>query len=655
MKRIISKRFLSLALAIIMVAALIPGSAFAAEGDASHVETYNLNYTALGKDANVNLSTVDDYGTHGWKFFGYTDGIQENDVKGARVGIVTSEDERGLHFYINKAAQQSGTFALSLKAPVADKKGFYIPSVHWYCTNNPQTLSWFISKPVEGKESVSDYAKNGEHVLDVSKKRDEYELTHSATKVIYVSGGEDLISAMKLEAKNYAFYSISLTQILPTAIKTSVNNVSSISFDLADGDTSNDTATAETKVTGKTVVDSTETPITDMPVSNSFVTYHCEDDNPDADVVTVDENTGVITAVAAGTAEVWAQTPDGAVSSTPITVTVTAPAEEPDEPETVSGNVSFGAYSDVAGSVTVMVDGDASDKVIDSIPIGSTVKAVANTTNPNYKFLGWKRGSADHGVWLTTDAKVEFPIMTHTFLTAVYEPVADDAAVNVEFYNYKGQYLDTAENVGNTAFSAITKPEPTLTGYSNPFWTLDGVNAIADNTIFTKLTRIVAKYSSTDSFAVTIDSETIKGATSNTYAYDTELELESVLGNAGTWYVGDKPVAYGVSYKHCVWDEASITFVAEKTTAPIISIDDKVKDNGARMISYDANGKDIVEVGILFGDNAVVTSFGSKAASKATGNVQGQFTAMPNSGNSATARGYLIYSDGTEYKVIYSK
>ncbi|MBQ6698586.1 MAG: hypothetical protein IJN09_06040, partial [Oscillospiraceae bacterium] len=177
---------------------------------------------------------------------------------------------------------------------------------------------------------------------------------------------------------------------------------------------------------------------------------------------------------------------------------------------------------------------------------------------------------------------------------------------------------------------------------------------IADNTIFTKLTRIVAKYSSTDSFAVTIDSETIKGATSNTYAYDTELELESVLGNAGTWYVGDKPVAYGVSYKHCVWDTASITFVAEKTTAPIISIDDKVKDNGARMISYDANDANIVEVGILFGDNAVVTSFSSKAASKATGNVQGQFTAMPN-GTETTARGYLIYSDGTEYKVIYSK
>ncbi|MBQ6697767.1 MAG: hypothetical protein IJN09_01835, partial [Oscillospiraceae bacterium] len=187
-----------------------------------------------------------------------------------------------------------------------------------------------------------------------------------------------------------------------------------------------------------------------------------------------------------------------------------------DAPETVSGEVSFGAYSDVENSVTVTgINGYTYNNQIDSVAVGSTVKAVADTTNPNYKFLGWKRGSAEHGVWLTEEATVEFPIMTHTFLTAVYEPVEDDAAVNVEFYNYKGQYLDTAENVGDKAFSAITKPTATLTGYSNPFWTLDGVNEIADNTIFTKLTRIVAKYSSTDSFAVTIDSETIKGATSN--------------------------------------------------------------------------------------------------------------------------------------------
>lgn len=652
MKRIISKRFLSLALAIIMVAALIPGSAFAAEGDVSHVEKYNLNYTALGKDANVNLSDVNDYGTHGWMFFGY-DGITEKTVKdGTRtyyVGTVREKDSvYGLNFYISKDTNQSGgTFALSLKAPAEEKKGFYIPSVDGYFSSNNTTLKWFISKPVEGRK-VSDYAEDRECVLSLNKFTSG---NYSATKAIYVSGGEDLISTMKLGNYVYGFKSISLTQILNPQMEVTAT---AVAFDLADGDTSNDTATASVKVSGTTNVETTETETTETTIdpreiSDGFVEYVST--KPEIATVSAD---GTITAVAPGTAKIYAQSIDGAVKSNEIQITVSGevPGEEA-APETVSGNVSLGAYSDVPDSVTVTINGTASENEIESVAVGSTVKAVADTTNPKYKFLGWKRGSAERGVWLTEEATVEFPIMTHTFLTAVYEPVADEAIVNVEFYNYKGQYLDTAENVGNTAFSAITKPEPTLTGYSNPFWTLDGVNAIANDTTFTKLTRIVAKYSNTDSFAVTIDSETIKGATSNTYAYDTELELESVSGNAGTWYVGDKPVAYGASYKHCVWDEANITFDAEETTAPIISIDDKVKDNGARMISYDANGKDIVEVGILFGDNAVVTSFGSKAASKATGDAQGQFTAMPN-GTETTARGYLIYDDNGKYKVIYA-
>ncbi|MBQ2741883.1 MAG: hypothetical protein IJP38_06045 [Oscillospiraceae bacterium] len=326
-----------------------------------------------------------------------------------------------------------------------------------------------------------------------------------------------------------------------------------------------------------------------------------------------------------------------------------------EEMETVSGNVSFGAYCDVPNAITVTgIEGYISNNQIDSVPVGSTIKAVANTTNPKYIFRGWKRGSRDYGVWLTTDTTVEFPIMTNTFLSAVYEPVADEDTVNVEFYNYNGQYLDTAENVANMAFSLITKPDATLTGYGSPFWTIDGVSAVSADAMFKKLTRVVANYKAKESFKVTIG-DMIEGAITNTYAYDTELELKSASKKAGTWYVNEKPVANGASYKHCVWDTASITFVEEETAAPIISLDAKVKENGARMISYDANGKDIVEVGILFGENASVASFSGKAASKAKGDVQGQFTAMPNSDTISTARGYMIYEDNGTYRVIYSK
>ena len=68
----------------------------------------------------------------------------------------------------------------------------------------------------------------------------------------------------------------------------------------------------------------------------------------------------------------------------------------------------------------------------------------------------------------------------------------------------------------------------------------------------------------------------------------------------------------------------------------------------------DANGKNIAEVGIIFGEDAEITSFESKATSKKRGNSQGQFTAMPYDGDGKAARGYLIYNDNGTYRVIYA-
>ena len=72
------------------------------------------------------------------------------------------------------------------------------------------------------------------------------------------------------------------------------------------------------------------------------------------------------------------------------------------------------------------------------------------------------------------------------------------------------------------------------------------------------------------------------------------------------------------------------------------------------MIEYDAGGKEIVEVGILFGDSAEITvdSCEYKATSQKKLN-HGQFTAKPN-GDETVARGYLIYNDNGAYKVVYS-
>ena len=359
----------------------------------------------------------------------------------------------------------------------------------------------------------------------------------------------------------------------------------------------------------------------------------------DSSVIRVDGKT--ITAVAPGKADV-VTTVEGIAAKREITVL----------DEKVSGNVSLGVYSDVEGYVSVQVNGNNDDDIIKSVPRGSTVTITARTDDPAYIFRGWKRGSKDNGVWISDSAEISFPIMTNTFLTALYDPVAAEDVVNIEFYNYKGQYIETADDVGTKSFGEIKpKTEPTLTGYSAPFWTMDGKVQVSDDTVFTKLTRVVANYGSVEKYDIIIGSG-ISGAESGSYEYDSELVLNAE--NEGTWYVDGNPVAYGDSYLHCVWNKAKITFDENKTEAPIITLDAETKENGARMILYDANGANITEVGIIFGKNAVITSFDSKATSKKRGNAQGQFTAMPYDGDGTDARGYLIYKDGDVYRVIYA-
>ena len=73
------------------------------------------------------------------------------------------------------------------------------------------------------------------------------------------------------------------------------------------------------------------------------------------------------------------------------------------------------------------------------------------------------------------------------------------------------------------------------------------------------------------------------------------------------------------------------------------------------MIEYDAAGKTVIEVGILFGragTKPTVESCDGKATSQKTAE-HGQFTAKIDD-DTAVARGYLIYNDAGTYRVIYS-
>lgn len=368
---------------------------------------------------------------------------------------------------------------------------------------------------------------------------------------------------------------------------------------------------------------------------------------------------GLITAVGTGTATITASaTATSGETSYPLSAKRNIKVVDKAATDEVS-SVQFMATSTIANNagVTTDIDGYTAGSATSEIEPGKTVVVTANDVD-GYIFRGWKRGSKDNGVWVSESKVYSFPLLTNTYLTAIYDvDTATDAAVNVEFYNFNGQFIES-KPVNGQVFSALKpaeKDNPTLTGHNFSFWTCDGKTAVGENEVFEVLTRVVAMFTvDTKTYAVDIG-DGITGADDDSYAYDTKLELSA--SGKGTWYVNNKPVAYGDKYTHYVYGKANITFTAgEGSGAPILSLDTEEID-GSRMISYDANGAEIVEVGIIFGSGTpTIGSFNNgKAASKHTGkNISGQFTATGYDGTSTGARGYLIYNDNGTYRVIYA-
>ncbi|MBQ2742491.1 MAG: hypothetical protein IJF32_06770, partial [Oscillospiraceae bacterium] len=129
-------------------------------------------------------------------------------------------------------------------------------------------------------------------------------------------------------------------------------------------------------------------------------------------------------------------------------------------------------------------------------------------------------------------------------------------------------------------------------------------------------------------------------------------------GSEVAWYRDGILVGYGTEYTYNAW--ANVGAITQKKftkKAPVVVLDAVMKDS-ARMIEYDAGDKNVVEVGILFGDTSKIPTVDSckyKATSAKSGvNVHGQFTAKPADTTYTYARGYLIYNDNGTYRVIYA-
>ncbi|MBQ6697642.1 MAG: hypothetical protein IJP38_00910 [Oscillospiraceae bacterium] len=337
----------------------------------------------------------------------------------------------------------------------------------------------------------------------------------------------------------------------------------------------------------------------------------------------------------------------------PSSMTLTPVSEETtDEPEEVTENISFVATSNVGEGDMMSVEAEnfTYDDFTDSIPVGTFVKVTA-PEKPGYEFKHWVRGSADNGVYVSDNPAYSFTALTHTFLTAIYENVSNegDNTATVEFYNGNGQYLDKAvSTVGGTVSVPDKAKAPAMTGFefANQWRTEDGVFD-ASAPLAKKLTRAVAQFNTpSTTFTITCGEEEVP------LTYGSKHTFTS--NNPVYWTRESAVVGYGTSYTHAAWDTTEITTSKTGELAPVVLLDDTKKD-GAYMIEYNAAGKEILEVGIVFGGEGVnIGSCSSKATSQHK-NQHGQFTAKPY-GTESSARGYMIYEDTDgSYKVIYSE
>ncbi|MBE6912024.1 MAG: hypothetical protein E7473_05830 [Ruminococcaceae bacterium] len=362
-------------------------------------------------------------------------------------------------------------------------------------------------------------------------------------------------------------------------------------------------------------------------------------ESSDKKVVTVSEN-GIIMAVGGGVANITATVEIGGTAVTSDAVSVSV------KDNSVSSKVTFAADSE--GELTLEIGGEIKNYTkLNPIQVerGTSVKVSAADLEGK-RFIGWVRGSADYGRIVSVSAEYEFTATTHTMLTAVYSDVPNDEAV-VEYYNENGQYLETR---------AISegKPEnnPTLVGYVfNDWWIAEETPLVLENV--TAFTRAVAKFVKTEAkFSVTIPSNGVSGEVSGEYFYDDEITLTSANGEV-YWLRDGKVVDFGETYTFNAWGNTEITVAASGyDNSPKIVMDDVVK-NDAYMIEYDAGDKEIIEVGIIFGESDAITiAFCSEKMNSQRNSSHGQFTAQS---DYSVAKGYLIYKDGAEYKVIYSE
>lgn len=322
------------------------------------------------------------------------------------------------------------------------------------------------------------------------------------------------------------------------------------------------------------------------------------------------------------------------------TKTVTVPDNAPGE--AVSDTVRI--Y--IAGTTGGSVDADkVAVNTVASAAAGTKVKAEA-IADEGYKFAYWKNSA---GNVVSDSAEYTFTAYTNTSIIAVFDNISEENdRIGVEFFNGNRDFLGFVSAEKGTRFDGIEAPAANLIGYEFKNW------SVADDTVINAVLRAVALYEDEGKAVsgVKIDGE----AQSGTKYGDA---ITKTVSGAKAWYRDDELVGYGDTYTYYVWNateiESSEADASEKLPIAVLNT-----SGDAYMLEYDAAGYEIVDAGIIFGDDShnTVNACYYKAKVKNI-KVHGQFTAKKSTDTKyaqTSVRGYVMFKDTDgALRVIYSK